>query len=89
MPIDCVEKFHREVRLACAGRFGAEYEACVVSKGLKRESSDIRNEVICKVDGSSRPFFLEYANGNGQTQRVHGMPMRGAPTNVHGTSEKE
>ena len=89
MPKDCVEKFHDQVRMACDRKFGADYEACVISTGLRRESSDPQNEVVCKVDGFSRPFYLNYENGRGQVQRVHGMPMRGAPTKVYGTSEKE
>ena len=57
----------------------SDYEVCLQRYKLSTSSTDLRNEVCCKIDGYTTPIFLSFSGGHGQVQRVHGMPMYGNP----------
>ena len=90
-PRDCATVIH-EARVQCQGKKGREHDACVLAMGLRTHSDDPKNECVCRIDGYSKPYYLPLSGCNGQTQHVHGMPCRGAPSRMvspfaHGTSE--
>lgn len=79
--MDCATAMHR-ARVQCNGKRGDEYDACCATMGLRTHSTDPRNELTCCVDGQTKSYYLSHDDGKGQTQRVHGMQMRGQVTRL-------
>ena len=80
--MDCVAATHAARRGGCAEKRGDAYDACLRRHGLRAESEDLANEVVCRTDGNTKVYYLAYEGGGGQVQRVHGMPLRGQPTRL-------
>ncbi len=56
----------------------SDYEACLQADNLSTNSGgDLQNVVRCQIDGYTTPLFLTVPGGNGQQQRVYGMPIHG------------
>ena len=67
-------------RRECHGKTNSALDACMRGHNLTRESVDPRNEVVCVIDGTTRPWYLPYPDGGGQHQKVLGHFVHGAPS---------